>query len=567
MIPKKLLFYILFTIAFLTIGGYASMAAVATPQSENLFHQAERLEVNIQSIQSGLFSPAMGFDGVESSIELQDVAFASQLSFSAWIKPANLLRKNQAIMGIPGKFWLRTTTQRELQFTQPGVVDHNTQGLLLTNDNWIFVTLVIDLPEVKVYYNSELAGHFIWNGDDSLQHQKLYIGKDNWRENFQGPMYGIQLFDKPLTEEQIRRQYFLVRDKLSLYTGLIFYHPFEESGTFRVDETTMTEQHSLVQLEDSVRGKVGGFNGSTSYIDFGTVPIDNASTIATWIKPETVGGVRRAIAALGHAYAFRLSGEAGLEFTIPQKVDIYEPAHKLKANSWQHLAVSFKEGAGLTFYLHGERIYSYATEEYQNAEKTLKVGTNLWNDFFHGQMDDLLIWNRILSPDEVKEVYAMTGQQWRNDLNLANNNTLIYIVFALIVFLSLIGGLHFYRLRRSVTGAAIVQVDVALHNINATVDANLTDSAFTLEHFAQAMHMSKTKLYNELKEKTGHSPKEYIRERRLEKAACLLKESDMPILAVAFETGFESRAFFNKCFKRKFGETPTEYRKKELCKV
>ena len=53
---------------------------------------------------------------------------------------------------------------------------------------------------------------------------------------------------------------------------------------------------------------------------------------------------------------------------------------------------------------------------------------------------------------------------------------------------------------------------------------------------------------------------EYIKLRRLAKAAKLLKESDLSILAIAIKSGFQSHSHFTKVFKNVYTITPSEYR-------
>ena len=52
----------------------------------------------------------------------------------------------------------------------------------------------------------------------------------------------------------------------------------------------------------------------------------------------------------------------------------------------------------------------------------------------------------------------------------------------------------------------------------------------------------------------------YVRRLRLDRAARLLDESDLPIARIAFETGFSHHSHFANAFKRAFGLTPSAYR-------
>jgi len=51
---------------------------------------------------------------------------------------------------------------------------------------------------------------------------------------------------------------------------------------------------------------------------------------------------------------------------------------------------------------------------------------------------------------------------------------------------------------------------------------------------------------------------------RLEEACERLKNPECNITRVAFDTGFSSSAYFTCQFKRYVGETPSEYRRKQL---
>ena len=53
----------------------------------------------------------------------------------------------------------------------------------------------------------------------------------------------------------------------------------------------------------------------------------------------------------------------------------------------------------------------------------------------------------------------------------------------------------------------------------------------------------------------------YIREKRLARAARMLKETTATVTEVAAAVGMESRSYFSVSFKRKYGMSPAHYRK------
>lgn len=54
---------------------------------------------------------------------------------------------------------------------------------------------------------------------------------------------------------------------------------------------------------------------------------------------------------------------------------------------------------------------------------------------------------------------------------------------------------------------------------------------------------------------------DYITEIRLNKAKTLLRDTNKSIAEVAYETGFNSAAYFTTLFRQKQNQTPSEYRK------
>ena len=74
------------------------------------------------------------------------------------------------------------------------------------------------------------------------------------------------------------------------------------------------------------------------------------------------------------------------------------------------------------------------------------------------------------------------------------------------------------------------------------------------------LNVSKTKLLVTIKNLTGKTPIEIIRNYRIKKSVIMLKSSDDAISNIMQDCGFKSRAYFYKCFKEKYHMTPKEFR-------
>lgn len=91
------------------------------------------------------------------------------------------------------------------------------------------------------------------------------------------------------------------------------------------------------------------------------------------------------------------------------------------------------------------------------------------------------------------------------------------------------------------------------------LEENLTDSQLSVESLSKELGMSRSSLYNKLLELTGQTPVEYIRSYRLEKAAMLMKKSDLTIAEIAYQVGFSTPNYFAKSFKAKYNVLPSEF--------
>ena len=83
----------------------------------------------------------------------------------------------------------------------------------------------------------------------------------------------------------------------------------------------------------------------------------------------------------------------------------------------------------------------------------------------------------------------------------------------------------------------------------------------TVEDAALACNYSSSHFMRWFKEMTGTSYIEYLIEYRLGKAAQELKITNDTVLEIAQRTGFENIANFNRLFKKRFGITPSLFRK------
>lgn len=101
--------------------------------------------------------------------------------------------------------------------------------------------------------------------------------------------------------------------------------------------------------------------------------------------------------------------------------------------------------------------------------------------------------------------------------------------------------------------------DVLMEKVMKVINAHLSDSDLNIDLLTKEVGISRAQLHRKMKEMTGISTSEFIRNIRLEQAARLIKENKINITQVAYSVGFNNQAHFSTVFKKYFGVTPTEY--------
>ncbi len=98
-----------------------------------------------------------------------------------------------------------------------------------------------------------------------------------------------------------------------------------------------------------------------------------------------------------------------------------------------------------------------------------------------------------------------------------------------------------------------------LQRILSITEAHLASPDFGPEEFAREVGMSRMQLHRKLTALTGQSTSDFLRTLRLKRAAQLLTAKTGNVSEVAFAVGFNSLAYFSKCFKEQYGVPASEY--------
>ena len=216
--------------------------------------------------------------------------------------------------------------------------------------------------------------------------------------------------------------------------GLVGYWSFNEGTSTLAHDFSghgNTGTLSGTTLPTWTAGKLGQalkFNGSTSYVTASNVSVGNSFTASAWVKAAAwpqINGTRILEAnGAGRGNTFGLviaNGATGVSSAVNNTLPATGVA--LTAGVWKLVTVTY-DGTTEFLYANGALISSKAVTTAGAGSHTMGIGTRgntpgtlVWN----GTIDDVRIYNRALSAQEVKQLYQ-SGTANINHSGTANIN-------------------------------------------------------------------------------------------------------------------------------------------------
>lgn len=86
------------------------------------------------------------------------------------------------------------------------------------------------------------------------------------------------------------------------------------------------------------------------------------------------------------------------------------------------------------------------------------------------------------------------------------------------------------------------------------------DPYWSVHDLARMAHCSPEHLSRSFRRHLDTTPSEYLNELRLNRAAMLLKNSNLEIREICDESGFRNLNYFHRLFKKRYGRSPRQYR-------
>ena len=98
-----------------------------------------------------------------------------------------------------------------------------------------------------------------------------------------------------------------------------------------------------------------------------------------------------------------------------------------------------------------------------------------------------------------------------------------------------------------------------IERVKSVIEANISNSNFSVEILAGEMSLSRAQLFRKVKALISTSPSDLINDLRLQRAAYLIRAKADNVAQIGYAVGFNEQSYFSKRFRKKYGVSPTEY--------
>lgn len=171
-----------------------------------------------------------------------------------------------------------------------------------------------------------------------------------------------------------------------------------------------------------------------------------------------------------------------------------------------------------------------------------------------------ILMNRVIT-EEIRELlHARLGK--RNPENPVvsgkeHENTCVDYYFPLILPEGTVEEVH--KPDEGLLGDEPDALSLFKTRIHALLEKHYADYDFCMSVLVEELALSRMQLYRKFKSVFNETPNNYIRKYRLNKAVELIRKGELNFSEIAYKVGYNSPAYFTKCFREEFGCTPSEY--------
>lgn len=310
---------------------------------------------------------------------------------------------------------------------------------------WIHYMCVYDGSTLKIYRNGSLLRSGSVTGSITHTTNQLYIGSYDGGTRFTGKVDDVRIYNRALSAQEVQQLYSMgASNKLSssatassttactvgLACGLVGYWTFDGkdiSNGVLLDKSGNNNKGNFINIASTTfytpgkLGQGGNFDGVNDKVLMGDNLdlIGSPLTISAWVNPTSYSGLSSNSPSIvdkllvGGNYRLNLLSSGNAVFVIRDTggsaEQVVSSNNSVPLNKWTNILVTYDNSTTGRIYINGVLNSSKTnfTLTRGDTSSQLQIGNNdnNANSIFSGKIDDVRIYNRVLSVQEVLQLY------------------------------------------------------------------------------------------------------------------------------------------------------------------
>ena len=315
-----------------------------------------------------------------------------------------------------------THSLRYIQSTDAGGATGASISIPLS-DGWNFVFIRRTGSTVEVYNNDIFVDQDTSAGDNLNTTYPVKIGEDRSGIYIYATINEIRLYNRSLSNEEKTALYEMYRPKLSLGSlqkGLVGNWSLDQkslkSPLVLGDKTPYSNDGISANVPVFTAGRTGqlnkamSFNGSTDIINCGEggglFDFSTDFSISVWIKPGGTDNYNAILTKYGTNTGFDfilINGSVYMGLRGSSQITI-STTDDLRDGLWHNISV-LNTNSSIDLYVDNVKYTTTGTWIPAQNNSNLSIGYRQGLTTFNGSMEDLRIYNRLLSTKEVKSIF------------------------------------------------------------------------------------------------------------------------------------------------------------------
>jgi Concanavalin A-like lectin/glucanases superfamily len=376
--------------------------------------------------ENGKYGSTLNFDGENDCVTVEDapdLQLTEELTLEAWVKPKGsgasepiIFKETPWFFGYSLYLGINEHGHMEGLIGEEGYESSVAEDPAKLETNvWSHIALTFDGSHMRLHVNGQLVDTSKAEGPWGTS-GPLSIGcSEEFEDNFKGLIDEVRVYNRALSAAEISAD-----AGAGLQTPQntpVAAYSFDAGEGEVAEDVTANEHDGAIEgaswFENGKYGSALDFDGEegecVTVEDAPDLQLTEELTLETWVKPEGSGKSEPVIFKetpwyFGYSLYLGIGEEGHMEGLIGEEGYVFkdtEDPEELETGVWSHVALTF-DGAHMRLYVNGQLVDTTSAEGAWSSSGPLSIGcSEEFEDNFEGKIDEVRIYNRALSADEL----------------------------------------------------------------------------------------------------------------------------------------------------------------------